>query len=952
MKKLGFFICIIFVYNAKADHILGADITYKCIDTNIGKYRFRVSLYRDCSGIEYSSENLEIRKTGFSGTVPLVFKYKEDVTNLCQVPDVATNSVTNCIDTSSLIKGVERYVYEVDYVVGKNIGWAYVAWTGCCRGITSCWSNISPPIWVQAALNTSYFNNSIVYTNNIIPKWCRQRFNSYSSVAVDSFDEKYIQINGQNIIKDSIVYDMISPMIGEANPNTGINPTVSFNPPLNKLNFLYTTTGVNFDSKTGLITTIPSIAQNAVIAQAVKEYRAIPNPNGIGYTRTFIGYSIRDLQINIGDLCSPISAFTGLNIDSSKGFEPTNSSNSFKTCKQTGIKLQFKLINYATNGIKLKDISSIDTNLIRNYSTTTFIKSGNNYDTTYVNLNFDFKQLGVSNTFYFKAYYCNSIGQKIDQIIPIEISHNNIGKVFFQSDSIQLCISTNKVKLSLAGAESVIWQSQTPINIFLNSDSNIIEFYPHKSQWVYANNKQNTETCRVDDSIYIHIDTCGEINGKLYLDNNSNCLYDSAVDDVIPNYKIDLINLDKGIKKYLFSDINGNFNTKFSRVSMNEFKLKDKILCQISDSIFPIFPILKDTVLDLKIPFNSSNLNFKLSVIPSGIVSLTTNLTLRINSFAIFPISNTLRTYIVTIPKKAYFKSIVPNSFTTNGNKISFTNTGQNTYLTLSFDSLNINDNLCFKIKLDKVEDELDTTDNEQIICLPASVGIDPNHKSVSSRSQVTPTIYTDKTDALVYTVQFQNTGNGSARDIFILDTLDTKLDIETFSVLSSSHVMQTNLDTNRVVKFDFKNINLPDSNSNEPKSHGYVQYSIKAYSNLTLGQKISNQAAIYFDFNPPIYTNTTISQFDKTVTIPEASISTNTKNQSWVYPTILKQNSVLQIQVFNPKFNLCLYALDGRKLQEWSNQKTIQLNQISKGNYLLKLESENENLSQKIIVE
>lgn len=31
MKKLGFFICIIFAYYAKADHILGADITYKWV---------------------------------------------------------------------------------------------------------------------------------------------------------------------------------------------------------------------------------------------------------------------------------------------------------------------------------------------------------------------------------------------------------------------------------------------------------------------------------------------------------------------------------------------------------------------------------------------------------------------------------------------------------------------------------------------------------------------------------------------------------------------------------------------------------------------------------------------------------------------------------------------------------------------------------------------------------
>ena len=57
---------------------------------------------------------------------------------------------------------------------------------------------------------------------------------------------------------------------------------------------------------------------------------------------------------------------------------------------------------------------------------------------------------------------------------------------------------------------------------------------------------------------------------------------------------------------------------------------------------------------------------------------------------------------------------------------------------------------------------------------------------------------------------------------------------------------------------FNFPNINLPDSNSNEPGSHGYVQFKIRAKNNIVIGDVLSNTANIYFDFNAPIITNTT----------------------------------------------------------------------------------------------
>ena len=48
----------------------------------------------------------------------------------------------------------------------------------------------------------------------------------------------------------------------------------------------------------------------------------------------------------------------------------------------------------------------------------------------------------------------------------------------------------------------------------------------------------------------------------------------------------------------------------------------------------------------------------------------------------------------------------------------------------------------------------------------------------------------------------------------------------------------------------------LPDSNVNEPASHGFVKFTVSQQPGNPMGTVINNQAAIYFDFNDPIFTN------------------------------------------------------------------------------------------------
>ncbi len=110
----------------------------------------------------------------------------------------------------------------------------------------------------------------------------------------------------------------------------------------------------------------------------------------------------------------------------------------------------------------------------------------------------------------------------------------------------------------------------------------------------------------------------------------------------------------------------------------------------------------------------------------------------------------------------------------------------------------------------------------------------------------------------LEYLIRFQNTGTDTAFTVKILNPIDTfKLDLNTLEFVATSHPMDMRfIYHERNMEFLFNNIFLPDSNVNEPASHGFIRYRIKPKSNLQPGDTIKNFAAIYFDFNEPVITN------------------------------------------------------------------------------------------------
>lgn len=166
-------------------------------------------------------------------------------------------------------------------------------------------------------------------------------------------------------------------------------------------------------------------------------------------------------------------------------------------------------------------------------------------------------------------------------------------------------------------------------------------------------------------------------------------------------------------------------------------------------------------------------------------------------------------------------------------------------------------DLICFDVTVTPMAGDNNTTNNFYAHCFDVTNSFDPNEKEVSPPSSIDTS-----QNWLTYTIYFQNTGNDTALHVYVLDTLDNAIDESSIQLLAYSHEPLVQV-MGKIVKFNFPTINLPDSTTDEPNSHGYVQYKVRIKDNTTVGTMIHNTGYIYFDFNAPVVTNTTFNQID-----------------------------------------------------------------------------------------
>jgi hypothetical protein len=172
----------------------------------------------------------------------------------------------------------------------------------------------------------------------------------------------------------------------------------------------------------------------------------------------------------------------------------------------------------------------------------------------------------------------------------------------------------------------------------------------------------------------------------------------------------------------------------------------------------------------------------------------------------------------------------------------------------------------------------------------------DPNFKEVSPQGVTSQGYIASKDSLLSYVIHFQNEGTYFAQNISVVDTLDADLDWTSLHPGYADHNYTTTVSENGVITFKFANINLPwKSQYGDLMSSGMVSYTIKRKRNVAQGTQFKNTAAIYFDYNAPVITNTTINTLnDLLSSVEEKGILDN--SEVVLYPNPAADNLSISI--------------------------------------------------------
>ena len=184
------------------------------------------------------------------------------------------------------------------------------------------------------------------------------------------------------------------------------------------------------------------------------------------------------------------------------------------------------------------------------------------------------------------------------------------------------------------------------------------------------------------------------------------------------------------------------------------------------------------------------------------------------------------------------------------------------TYLTLPT-TTEIGTPLQFNFEISPMANDYNIENNSMACTQLVTGSFDPNDKAVFPAGEGDLGMISEDELQLSYTIRFQNTGNDTAFTVIIVDTLDANLEWGSIKPKPSDKPYGVTYIAQNIVRFTFENILLPDSTTNEEKSHGFVIFDINLKSALLPGTEIKNRAGIYFDYNAPIITNTTLNTIE-----------------------------------------------------------------------------------------
>ena len=246
--------------NLKSAHIVGGEITYRCLDSN--RYEITLKLFRDCNGTGFRTTARIGYFIGNTGVL-VTQKYVPRDTIL----NVPLNAVSSCliVPTGTCLEQA-TYIDTVTLLPDSN-GYN-ISYSVCCRTYTS--NNITGRVG-------STFHNFIPPNDTLCNS--SPTFNNFPPVVLCVNDPFSLDYSATDVDGDSLVYVFITPYTGGSRWNANPNPSP---PPYGIVNWaggfsknyqVTSSPAIQIDSLTGLVTGTPTGLGSYITGVAVKEYR-------------------------------------------------------------------------------------------------------------------------------------------------------------------------------------------------------------------------------------------------------------------------------------------------------------------------------------------------------------------------------------------------------------------------------------------------------------------------------------------------------------------------------------------------------------------------------------------------------------------------------------------------------------------------------------------------------
>ena len=378
-------------------------------------------------------------------------------------------------------------------------------------------------------------------------------------------------------------------------------------------------------------------------------------------------------------------------------------------------------------------------------------------------------------------------------------------------------------------------------------DSIVIQWPSGKKQCL---TNQNT-----DRFLTIEESASCDVTVKTFNDENGNCVQDAG-EEIVANKKIQITENGSSHK----TDDNGEFTTSLEcdtyTFTANDMK-NWEMTCTTSVNI------TTDTTLLIPLSEVSSGPDLEVS---SGTTACRrgfpkqTNLTVENNG--------TETAYdceiVVVYPPEVDYKSCDVTPTAVSGDTVTWELdslvVGEQITIEIQDSvttAVSIGDTIHLESSIEATVADIDITDNSFMDSEEVLGAIDPNDLLVYPAGEGRDG-YIDREQKLTYKIRFQNVGTYMATYVHLNSDLPKGLDLSTFKMKRSSHdVTEVRISEDGHLYVYYKDINLLDSNTSEPASHGFFEYTIYPKKDVAEGEKLKNRVDISFDYEDPIRTNT-----------------------------------------------------------------------------------------------